>query len=114
MSNYQNVSNKQLLLILVVSIPIYALFAAKDEEVRGFVAALSVGGLLGVFVILKNIPHNRGFWGALGAIALLHVLLVVLVPWAGEISFGIVFAPIVILDMYASARLIILAAGSQP
>jgi hypothetical protein len=98
----------------VVSIPIYVLFAAKDEEVRGFVAALSAGGLLGVSVILKNIPHNRGFWGTLAAIAVLHILLVALVPWPAEISFGIAFAPIVILDMYASARLIILAAGSQP
>lgn len=114
MNSYKKLSNRQLLLILAVALPIYSLFAFKNDEVRGFVAALSVCGLLGVFLILKGIDHNLGFWSALGGITLLHVFLIALVPWTGKISLGIVFAPLVILDMYASARLIILAAGSKP
>jgi hypothetical protein len=104
--------NEIILLILVSALPFYMFFAGRGESTRGFVAALSVCAVLSVGAILRAYAHQIIFWVTLCGMAILHVLLVVLVPWPPELHGpGIAFAPLVILDMYAWAKLLTAFAG---
>jgi hypothetical protein len=107
-ADYRTLPNAAYLLILAVAAPIFFLFASRDEAVRGFVAALSICAVLGVAVILRPHSGQRAYWATLVAMAATHVLLVALIPWPREFHGpGIVLTPLVVVDMYVWARLIL-------
>jgi hypothetical protein len=106
--DYLKLSNPAYLVILVFAVPVFFFFASRGEVARGFVAALSLSAVLGVAAILRPHSGQLMYWMTLLAMAVSHGLFVMLVPWPQQYhGAGIVFAPLVILDMYAWARLLL-------
>jgi hypothetical protein len=106
--DYLKLSNRAYLIILACAAPMFILFAWLGQDVRGFVASLSVAAILGVAAIMR--PHSRQpmYWATLLAMTVSHGLIVMLIPWPPSFQGpGIVFAPIVIVDMYAWARFLL-------
>jgi hypothetical protein len=99
--------NEIILLILACSAPFFLFFMNRGDDVRGFVAALSVCAVLSVAAIMRAYAYQSTFWLTLCAMIITHALFVAVVPWPPELQGpGIVFAPLVILDMYAWAKLL--------
>lgn len=72
------------------------------------IGALSVCAVLGVGTILGRYSDRISFWIALAGVAGAHSLFVLLINWPREFhGAGIIFAPLVIGDMYASAKIIL-------
>jgi hypothetical protein len=110
---YRKISNGFLLAIIACALPVYFLLSHYNQEGRGFVAALSICGILSLISILRDISHNAKFWVGISLIAIVHAALVILVPWGDHITFGIFATPFVIADMYVSARLLIAFCGES-
>lgn len=99
--------NEIILLILACSAPFLLFFMNRGDDVRGFVAALSVCAVLSVGAIMRAYAHQITFWVTLCAMVITHALFVAFVPWPPDLHGpGIIFAPLIILDMYAWARLL--------
>ena len=106
--DYLRLPNAAYLFILALAALIFFFFASRGEAVRGFVAALSTCAVLGVGAILRPHAGQRMYWVTLTAMAAAHALLVVLIPWPREFHGpGFVLTPLVIVDMYAWARLVL-------
>lgn len=113
-SAYADVSTAAGFVILLLCTPFYLFFALYDDEpFRGFVAALSAGVIMSLIWLLRALLRNPVFWGALSALAVAHIILVAFLPYTGEFRFGFALAPIVIADIYLSARLIIYACRAK-
>lgn len=103
---WRDVPDIEVVAILAVAIPFYFLFATRGDDLRGFAAALSIGVVLGETSLLRTFIRQVRFWTVLLGICLAHGVLVYLLPDGGEVRFGFAFAPLVILDLYACAKLI--------
>ena len=109
---YENISAVECLIILLLCCPFYLFFALyRDEPFRGFLAALSAGVIMGLIWMLRRLRRNPVFWASVSALAVAHATLVFLIPYTGEFRFGVVFTPLVVADIYFSARLIIFLCG---
>lgn len=108
---YRKIPNSLLFTIIAISLPVYFLLSYYSQEGRGFVAALSICGILSLICILRDISRNPKFWIGILVIVVVHTLLVVLVPWGDRVTFGVLATPFVIADMYLSARMLIVFCG---
>jgi hypothetical protein len=105
---YGKLSNRTFLLIFACGAPAWLFFVYRDQDFRGFIAGLSVCAVLGVAAILGHYRHLLSFWITLAAITFAHVLFVFAIDWPQQFhGAGIVFAPLVIGDMYVSAKLVL-------
>jgi hypothetical protein len=91
---------------MIVGAIAYFIFAHFGQSGRGFVAMLSIAAIVGVIYILRAFMKLGKFWMAVALVSALHVVIIILVPPDLKFSFGVVFAPVVILDMYLSYRFI--------
>jgi hypothetical protein len=108
---YPRLTSIQLLVLLAIALPVYYFMSSHDEEIRGFVSALCICAVGSLIVILRDLSKLLTFWVCVTLISFAHLAFVVLVPWGGRIAFGILAVPLVVADMYVSAKLIILATG---
>src|SRR5881398_2908974 len=97
---YHRISTRTYFVMLVCAAPIYFILAHFNQEGRGFVAALSVCGIISLVNILRDLSNKLNFWICLGFIAIIHIALVIFVPWGDRIEFGILGTPFVVFDMY--------------
>ena len=104
---YYDVSGRAYLLMFSVAVPLYIVFSYNSQTVKGFVSAVLVCGLIAIISILRDLSNSKTFWLAILFIALLHIVLIALVPMGDELYFGFLALPLVVADMYASARFII-------
>ena len=112
-SAYANVSTADGFVILLLCTPFYFFFVLYDDEpFRGFVAALSAGVIMSLIWLLRPLLRNPAFWATLSVLAVAHIVLVVFLPSTGEFRFGFAFFPLVLADIYLSARLIVYACGA--
>lgn len=108
---YSKLSNRAFLAILACALIAWFFFVQRGEDARAFLAALSVCAVGGVGTILVRYSDRLAFWITLTAIGLAHIAFVLLIPLPQELHGpGIVLSPLVIADMYACAKLVILAA----
>lgn len=108
---YDDVSSADAIIILILCVPFYFAFEYFDQPFRGFVAALSAGVVMSLFRLLRSLSFNPLFWLALFGIAICHAALVYFLPYKGEFRFGFMFFPLVVVDIYLSAKLIIFVCG---
>jgi predicted permease len=95
-------------LMFAMALPVWFFFVHRGDSVRGFVGALAVCAVGVVGAILSKYSNRRAYWVALIAIALIHLMLVLLLPLPKDYHGpGIVFAPLVIADMYGCAKLVL-------
>lgn len=99
--------------ILILISPLYFLFAYYGQPFRGFVAALSAGVILSLIRLLRRLILELRFWLLLITIIVLHIVLVYFLPYTGEFRFGFALFPLVVLDIYISARLILFACDGR-
>src|SRR4051794_21664590 len=109
---YDEVSYLDGFIILALSTPFYFFFDYFDQPFRGFIAALSAGVVMSVFRLLRSLSTKPEFWVAICVIAILHIILVSVLPYTGDFRFGFALFPIVVLDIYASARVVLFICGS--
>jgi hypothetical protein len=107
---YYGVSNRNILLISAISAPVFLYFASIDQPVRGSVLTLLVCCSMSLAIILQELRNNAKFWTLLLLIFLVHLIILLTIPFPKKIYFGIIYAPLAIIDMYLSARAIILFA----
>jgi hypothetical protein len=106
---YHRLTNIQILGLVAVALPVYYLLSPYGREVRGFVGALCICAIGSIIMILRDLSKLPMFWACVTLMFFVHAAFVVLVPWGGRIAFGILAVPVVVADMYVSAKLIILA-----
>ena len=111
---YRKLSNSRLALVILCGALVFAFFAYRDQSGRGMVAALSLCSLLSPVTILGEIARGVRFWCTVAIISFLHVLLVFLPQWSDLHFPEIILTPLVILDMYVCARILIVAAATHP
>lgn len=106
--DYRKLSNRAFVAIFACSLVLWLFFVYRGEDVRGFLAALSAGAVGGVAAILGRYRDRQAYWVALAFIGLAHAVAVLFIHWPEEWHGpGIVFSPLVIVDMYVSAKLVI-------
>lgn len=110
---YHNVSSKAYFAMFIVAAPVYFLFSSLNQDVRGFISALTICGFGSLISILRDISKKPRFWLISSFIVIVHVVIIILIPWGNRVYFGILATPIVVADMYASARLIVSFTGSD-
>src|SRR5436305_9365313 len=90
--------------------PFFACFVYEGNLLRAFVASLSVGALVATTVTLRAYRRFVTLWAVLATAAAFHCLLVISVPSADTHFAGIIFAPLVVVDVlfwqFAAVRLI--------
>lgn len=96
--------------ILACGLVAWLFFVHRGEDARAFVAALSVCAVGGVGAILGRHSSRVAFWLTLAGVGVIHAMFVLLIPLPRELRGpGVLFSPLVVADMYASAKLVIFA-----
>lgn len=91
---------------LACGIPLFLWFAIQaDNPLRGFVACLSAGSVVVVFVTLRQWRTRLSFWLAIGLNALVHTWLVTAISGTDSHFPGMIFAPVVIADFLLWQRI---------
>jgi len=81
---------------------VYALFALQGKMGLARSGSISVAVLLIVGYGAWNFRHLRAFWHVMLALVLVHLALVIWVPWGNERMPGFLLVPIGILDFALS------------
>lgn len=90
--------------------PVYLLFSALGAPGRG-TAAICFGGAMIVLVRLRwDLKNRMWFWASVTLLALLHIALILFVPWPNKNSTLPVILPVGILDALSVSFLIQLVA----
>lgn len=84
--------------VVAATLPLFVVFALHGEEGRGRAAALSLGMLAVCAKVRWELHRRTWFWATLAAIAVLHVPLVLYVPWTSQWVPAVVSLPICIAD----------------
>ena len=106
--DYCEISTAECFVILLLVLPIDVIFTqVYDQPFRGFVAALSAAVIVGLIWILRPLSGMILFWVCIGAVSLLHFLLVCFLPYTGDFRFGFVLFPVAVADIYGFGRLIV-------
>ena len=83
-------------------VAVYVLFALEGRLGLARAGSVSVAVLLVVGYVSWNFRHLRVFWYVMAALLILHLALVLLVPWGDQHMPGFVLLPIGILDFALS------------
>jgi len=99
---------------IAAAAPFFGFFLYEDKPLRAFAAALSVGAILVTVVTLWQYRRSAVLWAVLLTAAVLHGVLVQSLPNADTHFPGIIFTPVVVLDVlfwqFVAVRLINLLA----
>ncbi len=72
------------LLVLICTLPIYILFVYLGDSGRGRAAWVSTGVITFAARLLWDLKTRVWFWVTLAIIALLHVPMILLIPWGDQ------------------------------
>jgi len=109
-SQSHNYVNKKWAFIAgILSMPLYWLFAYRDDPGRGVAGACAVGMIILTVRYRWDLRKRTWFWATVTFLVLLHVLLLLLFPWPDTNLPGIALLPYGMLDigiMYGCIRLV--------
>lgn len=91
-------TRKWLLIESLFAIPVFFLFAVLGDPGRGRAAAICVYTLMTAICALWNLKCHIFFWVTAVLMVVLHVLLVLLVPWPGGSFPAFSLLPVAVLD----------------
>jgi hypothetical protein len=87
------------LVALAIALPFFFLFASFGEPAKGRAAAISVGMIVAVIWMRWDLRKRLWLWITIAIWVLLHVPLVLLVPWSNTNYPGVVLLPQALLDL---------------
>src|SRR5258708_23085573 len=93
----------------ICTLPIYILFVYLGDSGRGRAAWISVGMIALAARLLWDLKNRVWFWVTLAIIALLHVLMILLIPWGAQNLSYVALLPVGLLDLgitYGIIRLV--------
>jgi len=93
----------------VCGLPFYFLFAAYHEGGKGLVAYISVGAIVISAWMRQDLNERVWYWATMVIIGLLHVPLIILVPWPNGSYSRAMLLPLALLDFAFVYNLIKLA-----
>jgi hypothetical protein len=101
-------SRKWLLVVILCMVPLFLLFAVQGDPGRGRAAAIC--GAVGMTAIRAcwHLRKHAWFWAVFALMAVLHVVLVLFIPWSDKSFPGYALLPIAALDygiVYGSFKL---------
>ena len=105
---FEVVSRKWGLAAALCTSPLFLVFAYFGDPGRGRAAWISAGIFLIVVRLFWGLRNHVWFWITIAIVALLHVLLVVLVPWSSRPLSYVALLPMGFLDsaiVYGSVKL---------
>ena len=95
---------------LLFSLPLFFLFAYLGNQGRGVAATISVGMTVLVVRMRWDLRGHAWFWAVVVGILLLHVPLVMLVPWSSSNTYSrVVLLPGALLDLVIVYNIVRLA-----
>ena len=84
---------------LLLGVSFFFLFSSLGEPARGRTAGISVGMIVGAVWMRWDLRKRVWFWVTIAILVLLHVPLVLLVPWSNNNYPGVVLLPQGLLDL---------------
>ena len=92
-------SRKWVLIIILCTLPVFFLFAVLgDDPGRGRAAATFVAALMVVARVRWDLKNHPWFWVTLGSMIVLHVPLIIFIPWPSKTFRGPSFVPVGLLE----------------
>ena len=91
-------TRKWLLLVMLCLIPLFCVFAFFGDPGRGRAAVICAGVLVTAAKANWTFRQRLWFWMTLVILTVLHILLVLLVPWSSASYPGITLLPIAVVD----------------
>src|SRR5690349_15934768 len=85
-------------IIGICTAPIFILFVYLGNPARGRAAWVSAGIIFAVVRFFWSLRKQTWFWFTIVIIALLHIPLVLLIPWGGQSLSYVALLPIGFLD----------------
>jgi hypothetical protein len=93
-------SRKSALVAMVCSLPLYFLFNYLGNPGRGEAAGICAAITLIVVEAFWDLRRSVWFWVTIASVLLLHVPLILLVPWTNKSYPGVVLLPIALIDFF--------------
>ena len=84
---------------IIAALPFFAFFLYNGEPIKAFLASLSVGSILTTSVTLWRYRNFFSLWIILGVDAVVHAMLVFYVSNVDTHFPGIIFTPLVVMDI---------------
>ncbi len=96
---FDRLTRRSALMVLLCALPFFFLFAALGEPARGRAAATCVGMIATAVLIRWDLQKRAWFWVTIAILALLHIPVVLFIPWTNRNYPGIVLLPGALLDL---------------
>jgi len=98
-SPFDRLTRKSALIVLLCALPFFFLFAALGDPAKGRAAATCAGMIATAALIGWDLRKRAWFWVTIAILALLHIPVVLLIPWTNKNYPGIVLLPGALLDL---------------
>jgi hypothetical protein len=85
---------------MACSLPFFLVFAILGDLGRGVAASISVTVILLVIWMRLDLKRRVWFWTTIAIWVLLHIPLILLVPWSGKSYPRVVLLPEMLLDFF--------------
>jgi hypothetical protein len=86
---------------LIVASPLFVYFLCNGEHLRALIGTLSIGAVLCLAVTLRDDINTVLYWLVIAACAVFHVVLVMSIKVEWRHFPGVVFTPLVVVDLLA-------------
>lgn len=98
-SPFDRLTKKTAVVALLCALPFFFFFAALGDPAKGRAAAGCVGISVFVVWIRWDLRRRVWFWATVAILVVLHVPLVLFIPWTNTNYPGVVLLPLGLLDL---------------
>ncbi len=95
---FDRLTRKAALMVLLISLPFLFVLTALGYPAMGRAAAISVAAIVTTAIICWDSRRHLWFWITLSILILLHVPLILFVPWSNNNYPGVALLPQALLD----------------
>jgi hypothetical protein len=96
---FDRLTQKTAFVVLLLVVPIYFAFDHAGYPGRGRVAAICAAMIMASAWMRWDLKNRVWFWATIAFLILLHVPLVLLIPWTDHSYPGVVLMPEALLDL---------------
>jgi hypothetical protein len=108
-SPFDRLTRKAALVVTLCAVPLYFAFAYVGDPAKGRVASICVAMIITAIWMRWDLRKRAWFWVTIAILVLLHLPLVMLVPWTNNNYPGAVLLPEALLDLaiiYGAIKLV--------
>lgn len=92
---------------MILTVVTFCIAARFVDNSMPFFAALASGVLWLLISVTWHLRHRTLLWLQLTIVAVLHAIFLAVIPWPENVSFGLLFTPLVALDALGCHKIII-------